>query len=187
MKKILSITLILLITSAAIFAAPISSGIVVLPVGASPINENTSLFVEAKVSSLEQGLVLKYGDSPTTATLVDDVITKSASEAWEVFGNEETKNFYFFGTGRAANAKSLLITATPTTFQNGAVDTAVQPTITGYLAPGWTVAIAAANPIGGNYTGTTFTVAWDGTTSPNISSIAAGTYTTEITLNVVNN
>lgn len=184
MKKILTFALVLSVTTASLFA--ISSGVITLPdqTVASP---QSSFFVEAEASELAQGLLLKYGDTPGTAILVNDTITKSTTESWDVFGNETTKNFYFFGTGRASSDKTVNVVAVASTFKNGNIDTGVQPVVNGYTAPGWAIIIPAANVVGtGTYTGTSFNVIWDGSNSANLATTPAGTYTTEITLTVTN-
>ncbi|MGD1817884.1 MAG: hypothetical protein ACPKNR_12685 [Pleomorphochaeta sp.] len=188
MKKVILLSIFLLSISASLFAATITSGVVTLPTGSS-VSEDSSFYVEAKASELAQGLLLKYGDNDATATLVTDTIRKSETEAWDVFGVVTTKNFYFFGTGRASSTKSVNVTASATSFANGAFDTGVVPTITGYdTVNGWDITIAAANPVGlGQYTGTSFAVAWDGSNSSNLATTPAGTYTSEITLTVTNN
>ncbi len=180
MKKLILLTVISLTIVGSIFADNITNGVLPVPTDTA----GKQFFVEAKASETEQGLLLKYGDTAATAVLVNETITKSSTESWNVFGNEETKSFYFFGTGRASGPKTVGVTASASTFQNGTEDTGVQPTITGYdAANGWSITIAAANPVGtGQDTGTNFTVAWDGTNSANINTTPAGTYTTTITL-----
>lgn len=182
MKKILTLAIVLSVTTASLFA--ISSGVITLPeTTGSP---ESSFFVEAEASELAQGLLLKYGDTPGTAILVNDTITKSTTESWDVFGNETTKNFYFFGTGRASSTKTVNVTAAASTFKNGSVDTGVQPVVNGYTS-GWAIIIPAANAVGvGTYTGTSFNVIWDGSNSPSLATTPAGTYTTEVTLTVTN-
>lgn len=184
MKKFIALTIVAFIFTSTAFAQTITNGVLILPTAATP--EDSSFFVEAKASETEQGLLLKYGDTSASAELVTDTITKSETESWDVFGNEETKNFYFFGTGRATSIKSVNVSASPSTFQNGQEDTGVQPTITGYDSTnGWTLNIPAANPVGvGQYLGTTFTVTWDGTNSSNIGTTPAGSYYTEVTLSI---
>jgi len=184
MKKILTLAIVLAVTTASLFA--ISSGVITLP-DSTVTSPESSFFVEAEASELAQGLLLKYGDTPGTAILVNDTITKSTTESWDVFGNETTKNFYFFGTGRSSSAKTVEVSATASTFKNGNVDTGVQPVVNGYTTPGWSIIIPAANIVGvGTYTGTSFNVIWDGSNSPNLSTTPAGTYTTEVTLTVTN-
>ncbi|NCD06481.1 MAG: hypothetical protein EOL97_10200 [Spirochaetia bacterium] len=183
MKKILTLAIVLSVATASLFA--ISSGVITLPeTTGSP---ESSFFVEAEASELAQGLLLKYGDNPSTAILVNDTITKSETESWDVFGNEATKNFYFFGTGRASSTKTVKVTAAASTFKNGNIDTQVQPVINGYANSGWEIIIPAANAVDvGSYTGTSFNVIWDGSSSPKLATTPAGTYTTEVTLTVTN-
>lgn len=182
MKKSLFLSILVSLVSASLFAVSITNGVLPIPSDST----GSTFFIEAKASEQVQGLLLKYGDTDSSAELVTDTITKSDSAAWDVFGNEETKNFYFFGTGRSTDAKVVTVTAAASSFQNGQVDTEVIPTITSYdYNTGWTVTIDASNPVGiGRYTGTSFTIAWDGSTSDNIDVTPSGTYYTEITLNI---
>lgn len=96
MKKLFTIAAILIIASTAIFADEIDNGVVILPTTSSA--ETTYFTVTAEAVASQQGLLLKYGTSEQDAILVDGTITKSIDENWNVFGNEETNYFFFFGT-----------------------------------------------------------------------------------------
>ena len=171
MKKTLILTIALLAMSSSLFAALISSGVLDVPATNADSPMPTHFFVQAEASESAQGLLLKYGTSDTNAQLVNGTIKKSNSENWDVFGVESTNNFYFFGTGRAADVKNVTITPTVGPFKTGSFTTDVQPVVSGLSSENvWNIAIPAVNPVGtGTYTGSTFKVSWDGTSSANLT------------------
>ncbi|MCY1151951.1 MAG: hypothetical protein PQJ49_10085 [Sphaerochaetaceae bacterium] len=186
MKKILTLAIISIATTASLFA--LSSGVITLPTS-SVASPTSSFNVEAKASESDLGLLLKYGETSSEATLVEETITKDlldTGESWDVFGVEQTGNFYFFGIGRASSSKNVNVKATASEFSNGDVDTGVTPEISGYdSVDGWNITIAATNDLNtGTYANTQFYLSWDGTDSSVADTAPAGTYTSQITLTV---
>jgi hypothetical protein len=183
MKKLFTIAAILIIASTAIFADEIDNGVVILPTTSSA--ETTYFTVTAEAVASQQGLLLKYGTSEQDAILVDGTITKSIDENWNVFGNEETNYFFFFGTGRGSSPKDLQISAVAGEFLNGNINSGVTPEIIGSSSTSsWTVSIPVANPLTGTSLSTSFKLQWDGTNSTEFDSAPAGLYQSTVTLSV---
>lgn len=184
MKKILTLAITLLATTTSLFA--LSSGVITLPTE-SVTTPTSSFNVEAKASESDLGLLLKYGTSAESATLVEETIKDDLEEgeSWDVFGVETTENFYFFGIGRASDSKNVNVEATASEFSNGDVSTGVTPVISGYEDGGWDITIDATNDLNsGTYADTQFYLSWDGSTSDVASTAPAGIYTSQITLTV---
>lgn len=194
MKKTLILTIALLAISTSLFAIVFD-----MPAsGGEATGTNSTFIVEAKASESDLGLLLKYGPNELDATLVGEatVIKSDTAVDWDVFGaNQETKNFYFFTTGRAAAGQPVTVNASIGTFllsdgSQAGFDSLVQPVIVpNAVAPAYSSAQAAFEinipaVSSSKYANKYFRIFWNGKSASTTATAPAGTYTALVTLNV---
>lgn len=202
MKKIILLSLLSFALVGSIFAAEtdIQDGIVNLAdIGeASGTSANTTFHVQAEATGSELGLLLKYGNTDINANEVDidDIIKKSNTENWDVFGADQTTdNFYFFGYGRAIALRTVDISLAASNFLKDSgddigFDSLVTPTFTssqGAVTAFDNLVIPKTNAVGGTYLEEYFQIVWNGSGSTVKDTAPAGTYTSTITVTVANN
>lgn len=191
MKKFLLLLFIVSLSVGALFAeTDIVNGVIPLPEVGTPETKNFDVIAE--VASDELGLLLKYGDSDSTAAVITDDIESNTGTAWDVSDeNGETNNFYFFGTGRESNTATYAVTITPAEFlrENTGDSSGVTPQVKylsdslEYAALSLSLTINATNPVAGTYIdNSAFQIVWNGTSL--LAAAPAGTYASIVTVDI---
>lgn len=184
MKKILSLTLILLVTSVSIFAAD-------TPVNGSIIHTNgaaSEFYVRAHATEIPQELLLKYVDDFVTATPITAEVGN-----WDVFANETTENFTFYTRGRGTAAIPLSVVATTSNFieigganTDSGVKAKIKYASSIVETETWLITIPINSGLVDLATSTVFQITWDGSSAPAAATAPSGDYTATITLTVAN-